>query len=199
MFTGIVQEVGTVSRVDRSGELLFRIETGKCADGLRTGASVACNGICLTATNCEPAPGGWIEVQVSGETSELTNASEWTEGSKINLERSLRVGDELGGHIVTGHVDGVARILSLDEEGESRKARLRVPGEFAGFVARKGSIALEGVSLTVNEVSRTDFEVNLIPHTLSVTTWGGLRSGADVNFEVDVLARYIRRMAEAAA
>lgn len=198
MFTGIVQEVGTVSRIDRSGELLFRIETEKCADGLRTGASVACNGICLTATNCEPAPGGWIEVQVSGETLDLTNASEWAEGSKINLERSLRVGDELGGHIVTGHVDGVAQILSLDDDGESRKARLRVPAEFAAFVARKGSIALEGVSLTVNEVSGTDFEVNLIPHTLNVTTWGGLQTGSDVNFEVDILARYIRRMAAAA-
>ena len=197
MFTGIVQEVGTVSLIEHPNDMLARIEAPTCASGLQIGASVACDGICLTAVGSSEAGRGWFEVRISNETAARTCASGWTAGARLNLERSLRVGDELGGHIVTGHIDGICRIVGMEEIGGSVGATIRIPDEFAGLVAVKGSIALNGVSLTVNEVSGSEFSVNLIPHTRKVTTWGGAKVGDLLNFEIDILARYLKRMSEA--
>ena len=197
MFTGIVQEVGTVSLIKRPNDMLARIEAPTCASGLRIGASIACEGICLTVVDSSDLDQGWFEIQVSNETATRTCASGWTVGRKLNLERSLRVGDELGGHIVTGHVDGTCRIVGMEEIDGSVKCAIRIPDEFADLVAGKGSIALNGVSLTVNDVSGNEFKVNLIPHTLKATTWADSKVGDQLNFEVDVLARYLKRMREA--
>ena len=197
MFTGIVQEVGTVSLIEHPNDMLARIDAPSCASGLQIGASVACDGICLTAVDRSEDDQGWFEVQISDETAARTCASGWTAGRRLNLERSLRVGDELGGHIVTGHVDGICRIAGMEEIGGSISAAVRIPDEFAGLVAEKGAIALNGVSLTVNEVSGSEFSVNLIPHTRKVTTLGGSKVGDLLNFEIDVLARYLKRMREA--
>ena len=196
MFTGIVQEVGTVSLIKNPNDMLARIEAPKSASGLGIGSSVACDGICLTMIDTSEFDRGWFEVQVSNETAVKTCASNWTVGRKLNIERSLRVGDELGGHIVTGHIDGVCRIVGMEEIGGSIKSTMRIPDEFAELVAAKGSIALNGVSLTVNEVSGNEFSVNLIPHTRKVTTWGESKVGDLLNFEIDVLARYLKRMME---
>ena len=196
MFTGIVQEVGTVSLIENPSDMLVRIEAPNCASGLSVGSSVACDGICLTMIDSSQVDRGWFEVQVSSETAAKTCASGWAVGRKLNIERSLRVGDELGGHIVTGHIDGVCRIVGMEEIGGSVRSTIRIPDEFADLVAPKGSIALNGVSLTVNEVSGSEFSVNLIPHTRKVTTWGESKAGDPMNFEIDVLARYLKRMME---
>ena len=196
MFTGIVQEVGTVSLINCPNDMLARIEVPTCASGLRVGSSVACDGICLTVTDSSDVDRGWFEIQVSNETAARTCASSWTVGRKLNIEPSLRVGDELGGHIVTGHIDGVCCIVGMEKIGGSVKSTIRIPDEFAELVAAKGSIALNGVSLTVNEVSGNEFSVNLIPHTQKVTTWGESKVGDLLNFEIDVLARYLKRMVE---
>ena len=196
MFTGIVQEVGTVSLIENPNDMLVRIEAPNSASRLGIGSSVACDGICLTMIDSSQVDRGWFEVQVSSETATKTSASGWTVGRKLNIERSLRVGDELGGHIVTGHIDGVCRIVGMEEIGGSVKSTIRIPEEFAELVAAKGSIALNGVSLTVNEVSGNEFSVNLIPHTRKVTTWGEAKAGDLMNFEIDVLARYLKRMTE---
>ena len=195
MFTGIVTDVGRIERLERRGDLRARIATAYDTATIDTGASIACDGACLTAVALAP---GWFEVDASAETLSKTTLGDWTEGRAVNLERALRVGDELGGHIVSGHVDGVARIVGLAPEGDSLRVTLEAPEGLARFVAPKGSVALDGTSLTVNEVEGARFGVNLIPHTRAVTRWGGAREGDRVNLEIDTLARYVARLAEAA-
>lgn len=196
MFTGIITDIGRVSAVEARGDMRARIETAYDMDRVDIGASIACDGICLTVVDKGP---GWFAVDVSAETLDRTNigARGWTPGQRLNLERALRVGDELGGHIVSGHVDGVARIVDVRPEGDSLRLTLEAPADLARFIAPKGSVALNGTSLTVNEVEGRRFGVNLIPHTQAVTTWGQARAGDAVNLEIDTLARYVARLAEA--
>jgi riboflavin synthase len=195
MFTGIVTDVGRIERLERRGDLRARIATAYDTATIDPGASIACDGACLTAVALGP---GWFEVDASAETLSKTTLGEWTEGRAVNLERALRVGDELGGHIVSGHVDGVATVVTLRPEGDSLRVTLEAPEELARFVAPKGSVALDGTSLTVNEVEGARFGINLIPHTRAVTRWGEAREGDRVNLEIDTLARYVARLAEAA-
>ena len=194
MFTGIITDIGElVGREDGR----FLIRTRFAADSLEVGASMACDGCCLTLTSIKPDGDGAIfSVDTSNETRARTTLAEWAPGRGINLERALRAGDELGGHVVTGHVDGLARIVDIKEDGECRRFSFEVPDHLAPYIAPKGSIALDGVSLTVNEVSDNRFGVNLIPHTLTVTTWGAKTPGQSVNLEVDLFARYIARLME---
>jgi len=198
MFTGIITDVGEVLAVERRGDLRARIATGYDVTGIAPGASIACDGVCLTVIATGTAPRAWFEVEISAETVARTNigATGWAAGTRLNLERALRVGDELGGHIVSGHVDGVAEVVSATPEGDSLRLRLRAPETLAGFIAPKGSVALNGTSLTVNEVEGAEFGVNLIPHTRAVTTWGQVAAGDRVNLEIDTLARYVARLAE---
>ena len=195
MFTGIVTDVGRIERLERRGDLRARIATSYDTADIDVGASIACDGTCLTAVALGP---GWFDVDASAETLSKTTLGEWEEGRRVNLERPLRVGDEFGGHIVSGHVDGVATILALTAEGDSLRVTLEAPEALARFVAPKGSVALDGTSLTVNEVEGARFGVNLIPHTRAVTRWGEAREGQRVNMEIDTLARYVARLAEAA-
>ncbi|MFO6465818.1 riboflavin synthase [Jannaschia sp. KMU-145] len=198
MFTGIITDIGTIRALDRRGDLRVRIGTAYDAAGIDMGASIACDGCCLTVVDRgTDAEGHWFDVDVSGESLSKTALGAWTEGTRVNLERSLRVGDELGGHIVSGHVDGVAEILSVVPEGDSIRYRFAAPTALARFIAPKGSVALNGTSLTVNEVEGVEFGVNLIPHTQEVTTWGTAAPGDRVNLEIDTLARYVARLAEA--
>jgi riboflavin synthase len=204
MFTGIVTDVGTVERLEDRGDLHARIRCRYPPESIAIGASIACDGICLTVVDRGPAEGGaWFDVDISAETVSRTNvrrdATAWTVGGRVNLERALKVGDEIGGHIVQGHVDGLAEVLSVTPEGESVRVALRVPDALARYIAPKGSIALNGTSLTVNEVEGTAFGVNLIPHTRAHTTWGEVRPGDLVNVEIDTLARYVARLSEYAA
>lgn len=199
MFTGIVTDIGEILAVERRGDLRARIATGYDVTRLDLGASVACDGVCLTVVGRGSAPRNWFEVDISAETLARTTAGDWAPGRRLNLERALRVGDELGGHIVSGHVDGIAEVLSVREEGDSLRVRFRAPAQLAGFIAPKGSVALNGTSLTVNEVEGAEFGVNLIPHTRQVTTWGAVRPGDRVNLEIDTLARYVARLREWAA
>jgi riboflavin synthase len=194
MFTGIVTDQGEILSLRQEGDLHARISTSYDVDRLDIGASVSCDGVCLTviAKGREPRP--WFEVTASAETLSKTNLAAWAPGKRINLERALKVGDELGGHIVSGHVDGVATVVSVRAEGDSTRVRLRAPDPLARFIAPKGSVALDGISLTVNEVEGAEFGVNLIPHTKEVTTWGTLREGQPVNLEVDTMARYVARL-----
>lgn len=199
MFTGIITDIGRVLAVSQRGDLHARIATGWTVEDIDIGASIACDGICLTVTATgRTGAQGWFDVDISAETVARTALSRrpWQEGRRLNLERALRVGDELGGHIVSGHVDGVAEVIGLREEGESLRLRLRAPAALARFIAPKGSVALNGTSLTVNEVEGTKFGVNLIPHTRQVTTWGEVQAGDAVNLEIDTLARYVARLAE---
>ena len=194
MFTGIITDIGEV--VARDGGR-FSIRSSYAADTIELGASIACDGCCLTVTAVEPAGNGSIfSVDTSNETRSKTTIESWQPGRRINLERSLSVGDELGGHIVTGHVDGVARIVDVKTDGESRRFTLEAPEHLALYIAPKGSVALDGTSLTVNEVAGSRFGVNLIPHTLTVTTWGAKTAGHLVNLEVDLFARYVARLLE---
>lgn len=198
MFTGIVTDIGRVRDITKSGDTRARIETAYEADTIDIGASIACDGVCLTVVDRgREGTQSWFDVEFSAETLSKTNLDTWAAGKPVNLERALRVGDELGGHIVSGHVDGVAEVVSMTPEGDSTRIRFRVPGSFARFIAPKGSVALNGTSLTVNEVEGAVFGVNLIPHTMQVTTWGQVRKGDLVNFEIDTLARYVARLAEA--
>ncbi|SMX47630.1 riboflavin synthase [Maliponia aquimaris] len=191
MFTGIVTDMGTVRKLERRGDLHARIGTAYDTSRIDMGASIACDGVCLTVVGLGD---DWFDVDISAETVSKTNVGGWTEGKRINLERALRVGDELGGHIVSGHVDGVAEIVAMADEGESTRVTLCAPEALARFIAPKGSVALNGTSLTVNEVSRCDFGINFIPHTKKVTTWGAARVGDKVNLEIDTLARYVARL-----
>jgi riboflavin synthase len=196
MFTGIVTDVGRVRDVrDTNRDRRFEIETGFDTATLEIGASVCHAGCCLTVVE---KGSGWFAVEVSGETLSLTTLSDWTKGRAVNLERAARVGDELGGHIVSGHVDGVGEVLSVENEGGSHRVRIRAPKPLHRLIAPKGSITVEGVSLTVNEVEDDTFGVNLIPHTWDVTTLGDLKAGSRVNLEIDMLARYLARWRETA-
>ncbi len=197
MFTGIVTDMGEVLSLQQAGDLTVRIATVYDIDTIDIGASIACDGVCLTVVALGADPRPWFEVQVSAETVSKTNLDTWAAGRRINLERALRVGDELGGHIVSGHVDGVAEIVAMRDEGDSTRFTFRAPAELARFIAPKGSVALNGTSLTVNEVEGADFGVNIIPHTKTVTTWGASKVGDRVNLEIDTLARYVARLAEA--
>jgi riboflavin synthase len=190
MFTGIVSDVGRI--VENSGveQRNLVIATGYDVATIDIGASIACNGACLTVIAKAP---GIFTVQASGETLDKTTLGAWTVGARINLERALRFGDELGGHLVAGHVDGVATILSIKPDGDSVRFVFDAPKDLARFIAPKGSVAIDGVSLTVNEVEGTRFGVNIIPHTQQVTIFGSYREGTRVNLEIDLLARYVAR------
>ncbi|MEM9798376.1 MAG: riboflavin synthase [Pseudomonadota bacterium] len=197
MFTGIITDIGTIRQLERRGDLRARIGTSYAADGIDLGASIACDGCCLTVVD-RGADGesDWFDVDISAESLSKTALGQWRVGGRVNLERSLRVGDELGGHIVSGHVDGVARIIGMRPEGDSMRFTFEAPADLARFIAPKGSVALNGTSLTVNEVDGAVFGVNLIPHTQAVTSWGERETGDTVNLEIDTLARYVARLAE---
>lgn len=202
MFTGIVSDVGAIEKIEERGDLRVRIASSYAADSIDLGASISCDGVCLTVVDFGAAgTGAWFDVDVSAETLSKSNIrrgrTAWRPGSPVNLERALRLGDELGGHIVSGHVDGVAEIESIREEGDSARFTFRAPDALAKFIAQKGSVALNGTSLTVNDVDGSAFGVNIIPHTLTVTTWGRAQAGDTVNLEIDTLARYVARLAEA--
>ena len=196
MFTGIVTDIGTIDATEQRGDLRVRIATGYDTDTIDMGASIACSGVCLTVVDKGP---GWFAVDVSRETTSRTAQGEWNPGRRLNLERALKVGDELGGHIVTGHVDAVGNVVGVVPEGDSRRVAIAVPRTLGGMIAAKGSVALDGVSMTVNEVADGEvgtsaFTVNVIPHTAQHTTLGELAADRQLNVEVDVLARYIDRM-----
>ena len=198
MFTGIITDIGTVRKAEQRGDLRLTIGCGYDMDTVDLGASIACSGACLTVVDKGQ---DWFAVDVSKETVSKTADALWVEGARLNLERALRVGDELGGHIVTGHVDAVATVTRADEVGGSIDLTIEAPRSLGGAIAPKGSICLDGVSLTVNEVEdageTTRFTINLIPHTADHTTFGGISAGRTLNLEIDVLARYLKRMAEA--
>ncbi|EBA16639.1 riboflavin synthase subunit alpha [Roseobacter sp. SK209-2-6] len=194
MFTGIVTDIGTITHLEQQGDLRARIKTSYDTSGIDMGASIASDGVCLTVVELGP---DWYDVQISAETVSKTNIGAWEAGKRVNLERALKVGDELGGHIVSGHVDGVAEVVKLEDEGDSTRVTLRAPEELARFIASKGSVALNGTSLTVNDVAGCDFGINFIPHTKEVTTWGDVKLGDQVNLEIDTLARYVARLHEA--
>lgn len=196
MFTGIITDIGRVLAVEQRGDLRARIATAYEVDTIDLGASIACDGVCLTVVATGHEPENWFDVEISAETVSKTSIGKngWPVGRRINLERALRVGDELGGHIVSGHVDGVAEIISIRDEGDSSRVTFRAPEALAKFIAPKGSVALNGTSLTVNEVDGREFGVNLIPHTKTVTTWGDVVAGDVVNLEIDTLARYVARL-----
>jgi len=199
MFTGIVTDVGKVEKITPLAEgLRLRVATAYDPKTIDIGASISHSGICLTVVTLPDAGSNdrWYEVEAWEEALRLTTIGSWKEGTRINLERALKIGDELGGHIVSGHVDGMAEIVAIEPEGDATRFRLRVPEEFARFVAPKGSVALDGTSLTVNAVSGCDFDILLIRHTLEVTTWGDRKVGDKINFEIDTMARYAARLAE---
>ena len=195
MFTGIITDVGEVTALEQEGDLRARIKTSYDTSRIDMGASIASDGVCLTVVGLGP---DWYEVQISAETVDKTNIGHngWHVGKRLNLERALKVGDELGGHIVSGHVDGVAEVVGMEDEGDSTRVTLRAPKDLARFIAPKGSVALNGTSLTVNEVEDCDFGINFIPHTKEVTTWGAVKVGDRINLEIDTLARYVARLAE---
>ncbi len=204
MFTGIVTDIGRIVDAKVTGDLRVRVATGYDVAGIDLGASIACDGVCLTVVALGVASGvassggadGWFDVDISGETVSKTNLAGWVPGRRINLERALKVGDELGGHIVSGHVDGLAEVVAVRPEGGSVRVTFRAPEALAKFIAPKGSVALNGTSLTVNEVDGAEFGVNFIPHTQGVTTWGAVAVGDRVNLEVDTMARYVARLRE---
>jgi riboflavin synthase len=198
MFTGIITDIGTIRGTEQKGDLRLTIGCSYDMDTVDLGASIACSGACLTVVDKGE---DWFAVDVSQETVSKTAPGLWAEGARLNLERALRVGDELGGHIVTGHVDAVATVTGAEEVGGSIDLTVEAPRSFGGAIASKGSITLDGVSLTVNEVEDagefTRFTINLIPHTADHTTLGGIAAGRKLNLEIDVLARYLKRMTEA--
>ncbi len=194
MFTGIITDIGTVLDLHREGDLRARIGSSYDVGGIDIGASIACDGVCLTVVDLGSSPQSWFDVQISAETLSCTTLGGWEKGHRINLERALRVGDELGGHIVSGHVDGLAQVIGVRPEGDSLRVTFRAPHALAGFIAPKGSVALNGTSLTVNAVDGTDFGINFIPHTQQATTWGTVAEGDAVNLEIDTMARYVARL-----
>lgn len=196
MFTGIITDIGTIISAEQRGDLRLVIGTGYDMGSVAIGASIACSGVCLTVV--EKAE-GWFAVDASAETVSRTAEDIWAAGNRLNLERALKVGDELGGHIVTGHVDGVGQIVASEAIGDSWKVTVSAPASLAPYIAAKGSITVDGVSLTVNEVvdqsdGAVHFMLNIIPHTAEMTTLSGLGAGRQVNLEIDVLARYLKRM-----
>jgi riboflavin synthase len=200
MFTGIVTDIGTVTRVESPGDTRVVVSTAYDTATVDLGASISCSGVCLTVVDKGP---NWFAVDVSGETISRTAKDQWTEGRKFNLERAMKLGDELGGHIVTGHVDGLGTVVAVAEEGGSHRVTIRAGADIAPFIAPKGSVTVDGVSLTVNSVQDIDgpdgqreveFGLNIIPHTWSVTTLGTIHVEQSVNIEIDVLARYLQRM-----
>lgn len=193
MFTGIITDIGRIAELEQRGDLRARIETVYDMETVDLGASIACDGCCLTVIEKGP---NWFDVEISAESISKTNIGDWAVDKRINLERALKVGDELGGHIVSGHVDGVAEIVAVLDEGDSTRVTLRAPEALAKYIAPKGSVALNGTSLTVNEVNGCDFGINFIPHTKQVTTWGGVAVGQRINLEIDTLARYVARLRE---
>lgn len=200
MFTGIVTDVGEVIRAEQRGDLRLQVRTGYDLSTVDLGASIACSGVCLTVVDKGQ---DWFAVDVSGETVSRTASDMWREGARLNLERPLRMGDELGGHIVTGHVDGLGEVLGVCPEGDSTRIGIKIDSSLAPAIAPKGSVTIDGVSLTVNDVEDggdgTHFSVNIIPHTAKQTTLGGVQQGRQLNVEIDVLARYIDRMLAARA
>jgi riboflavin synthase len=196
MFTGLISDVGELRALQKRGDTQLVIGSHYDVDAIAIGASVACSGICLTVTEKGAGDDRWFAVSASAETISRTTIADWKPGRRINLERPLRLGDELGGHIVAGHVDAVARVVAITAEGDSRRMTIAVPVEFARYVAPKGSVALDGVSLTVNEVDGASFTINVIPHTLGVTTLGLAAPGTRLNFEADLIARYVARLTQ---
>ena len=206
MFTGIITDIGRIRAIEKKGDTRFTIETAYDPSTIDLGASIACAGCCLTVVEKgSDEKGNWFAVDVSQESLDCTILGSWAEGTKINLERALKAGDELGGHIVSGHVDGVGQIADIRPEGDSLRFTFEAPDELARFIAPKGSVTLNGTSLTVNEVedpkpggnaTRTRFGVNIIPHTQQVTTWGLAKAGDPVNLEIDMLARYVARLVQ---
>lgn len=194
MFTGIVTDIGEIVELRQAGDLQARIRTSYDTSTIDIGASIASDGVCLTVTALGE---DWYDVQISAETLSKSNLERWTMGARVNLERALKVGDELGGHIVSGHVDGVAEVIAMQDEGDSTRVSFCAPADLARFIAPKGSVALNGTSLTVNEVEGDTFGINLIPHTQEVTNWGDVKVGDKINLEIDTLARYVARLAEA--
>jgi riboflavin synthase len=197
MFTGIISDIGTITRVDATpgSDTIFHVESHYDADTLALGASVSHQGVCLTLIGFDALDAGckW-QVQVSQESLDLTTAAQWKIGTRLNLERALKMGDELGGHMVSGHVDGVGEIVSVERENESHRVKIKVPDDLAKYVSPKGSIAIDGISLTVNEVEGNVFGINVIPHTWEVTTLGNIKQGTHVNLEADQIARYVDRI-----
>lgn len=193
MFTGIITDIGHILELEKRGDLRARIGTSYDTSTIDLGASIASDGVCLTVIALGD---DWYDVEISAETVEKTNIGQnfWSIGKRVNLERALKVGDELGGHIVSGHVDGVAEVIAVEDEGDSTRVTLRAPEALAKYIAPKGSVALNGTSLTVNEVDGCDFGINFIPHTKEVTTWGDVEVGHKINLEIDTLARYVARL-----
>lgn len=191
MFTGIITDVGAIRSLTQAADLRIEIATSYDLISVNIGASIACNGVCLTVVEKTVDS---FSVDVSTESVAFTNIGDWYINAPINLERALKVGDELGGHIVSGHIDGVAKIVAIHDEGGSTRVTLRAPDALAKFIAPKGSVSLNGTSLTVNEVNGAEFGINFIPHTKVVTTWGGVQIGDQVNLEIDTLARYVARL-----
>ena len=195
MFTGIITDIGEVVEKTVRGDVRFRIATSYPVERIDLGASVACSGVCLTVVECGmDGNRGWLAFDASAETLDRTILKNWAVGSRVNLERALKVGDELGGHIVSGHVDGVAEVISRQPEGDSVRFKIRLPSALSRFVAEKGSIALDGVSLTVNEIEGDVFGVNIIPHTQLMTNVGDWAVGTSLNVEIDTMARYVARL-----
>ena len=196
MFSGIITDLGTVRSIEASGDSRFEFSTGFDTVAIGTGASVCCSGVCLTVIDKGE---GWFAADVSAETLARTTIGEWGQGSPVNFESALKFGDELDGHMVSGHIDGIATVVGVTEEGESRRIVIESPDSPDGLhrmIAAKGSVAVDGVSLTVNEVEDSRFGVNVIPHTLQTTTLGALKPGDRVNLEIDMLARYVARLLE---
>ena len=195
MFTGIITDVGEILELEKRGDLRARIKTNYDTNGIAFGASIACDGICLTVVDFGD---NWFDAEISAETvsKSVIGSGLWRIKHQVNLERSLKVGDELGGHIVSGHVDGIAKVSSIKDEGDSTRFMFEVPEELARFIAPKGSVALNGTSLTVNEVNDNSFGINLVPHTKKVTSWGNTKVGDPINLEIDTLARYVARLAK---
>lgn len=201
MFTGIITDVGHIAQLDQRGDLRARINTKYDTNSVDIGASIACNGVCLTVITKGVENGqNWFDVEISAESVSKTNIASgrrsWIIGRRVNLERALKLGDELGGHIVSGHVDGVAEITDIQAVGDSSVVTFRAPHDLSAFIAQKGSVTLDGTSLTVNDVSGDTFTVNLIPHTKECTTWGDIAVGDKINLEIDTLARYVARLAD---
>ena len=196
MFTGIISDIGTILELEQRGDLRVRIGCSYDLDSIDVGCSICCNGICLTVIECGNTETTYFDVEISSETISKTNTQHWIIGTELNLERALRLGDELGGHIVSGHVDGVARVLKIEDQGDSTKVEFEIPEPLAKFCASKGSVSLNGTSLTINEVDESSFSVNLISHTKLQTNWKLVRVNDEINLEVDTLARYVSRLKE---